>query len=250
MSRIGVVSVPFILYPYHHVFMVQTYLSLMQIANDGHTLDYIAIVNAFRASEEDFSWLKSSLDLVVVNDKNNLARAWNKGIKLAFERGADYALVINLDLVFHSQFLVNILDFARKTPEAILWSGRPWSDQATLESEPLEQGSDDTADMSCFMIDKRLFEKVGEFDEIFEPAYHEDKDMLYRIKIAGQKTKRSLAARYFHIDRTTLKGATLNNDEAFLATTRVQMDISMERYGEKWGGLPGSEKFTKPYNKP
>lgn len=247
MKKIGVVAVPYILYDYHFIFMVQTVLSLLQAKQEGLSLELIAVVNGFRGSDDDYAWVKDSFDIVEINDRNNLARAWNKGIRKALEQGADYVLVINLDLVFHSEFLQKIVAFAAEHSDALIWSGRPWINQESLETVPLEEGWNNEADMSCFMIDKRLFEKIGEFDEQYEPAYHEDKDMLYRIKVAGGVVKECFSARYFHIDRTTLKGAMVNNDVALLETTRMQMDLSMERYAKKWGGLPGDEKFIVPY---
>ena len=55
-------------------------------------------------------------------------------------------------------------------------------------------------------------------------------------------------ARYFHLGQVTLKGSISENQEEFLVATRLLMNESMVRYEKKWGGLPGNEKFTVPYN--
>jgi len=36
--------------------------------------------------------------------------------------------VTNLDLVFHSQCIDELISFADAHPEALLWSASPWSD--------------------------------------------------------------------------------------------------------------------------
>lgn len=248
MAKIGVVTVPYVLNEHHYIYMVQTVLSLLY-GQGEHKLDLIAIVNGFQRPESEFDWLKKSFDLVEINERNNLAMAWNRGIDRCFERGNDYALVINLDLFFHSKFLDGIVAFAKSVPDTIAWSGTEWADMATLESAPLEGDPIGHAHFSCFMIGKDFFARAGRFDEQFEPAYHEDSDMLYRLHLLNLRPLATPAARFFHIDRATIKGVVLNNkDDKLLDELRAKMDESMERYKKKWGGLPGSEVFKTPYN--
>ena len=116
--------------------------------------------------------------------------------------------------------------------------------QAELNDEVIT-----TPHFSCYLIDRRLFEVVGEFDEQFEPAYHEDSDMIYRMQLLRQQGASTNTARFFHLDRVTLKWAMASQNQEFLDKTRVLMDKSMERYSLKWGGMPGNEKFQTPYNK-
>ena len=246
MPQIGVVTVPFVIYEQHYLIMVQTILSLLGCFGN-HKLDLIAVINRFDRRAEDLVWLKKTCDLVHVNDRNNLARAWNLGIREAFNRGADYALVINLDLEFHPLFIENLISFAKREPQAIMWSGLRWPDQRTLSSAPLDGDPYNDIDTSCFLIDKRLFELVGEFDEQFEPAYHEDKDMLYRIKLAGLGVRTSPSVRFYHLDRITFKGAFMNKDLAFLDENRIYLDQSGGYYVRKWGGIPGEEKYKVPF---
>jgi len=39
----------------------------------------------------------------------------------------------------------------------------------------------------------------------------------------------------------------MQQNSDLLVQMRSMMNISMQRYAAKWGGLPGLEKFTKPY---
>lgn len=249
MSKLAILAVPYILTETHYTFMVHTVLSLLSCKHDHH-LDLIAVVNAFDRPEADLEWLRRSFDHVEMNDRNCLARAWNKGIARALDRGADYILLINLDLMFHSQFIAELLQFAGQHPEHLVWGGDEWKDRTTLESAALEEHNAGVVGVhfNCFLIDRRLFDQIGEFDEQFEPAYHEDSDMIYRVKLAGKTMFRTSRARYHHFDRITIKGAAAERQEEFLDKLRLMMDNSMALYEKKWGGLPSHERFNTPYN--
>lgn len=248
MARVAVVVVPYILNDTHFNFMVQTIFSLFGMKTK-HELDVIAIVNHCRPNQTDMGWIRPTFNLVEINDQNNLARAWNKGILQALDRGADYVLVPNLDLLFHDSFLDNLVSFAESNPHAVIWSGQEWTDRAAFESEPITYEVSEGAMFSCFLVDKRLFQILGPFDEQFSPAYHEDSDMLYRVKLMGLKTLRTASARYFHFDRMTIKGAKIESDETFLEKVSESLTFNLEKYKKKWGGAPGEESYMAPYQK-
>jgi GT2 family glycosyltransferase len=60
-------------------------------------------------------------------------------------------------------------------------------------------------DFSCFICDDRLFEKVGEFDENFKPAYFEDTDMRLRAQQTGYKMVSVKSAAINHFGSATMK---------------------------------------------
>ncbi len=246
MAKIGVVVVPYILNDTHFNFMAQTIFSLFG-TKTNHQLDVIAIVNHCRPDKNDMGWIRPTFDFVEINDQNNLARAWNKGITKAFERGADYVLVPNLDLLFHERFLDNLVSFAQAYPQALIWSGVECTDMKTYEEAPPGEAVHQGAMFSCFLIDHRLFEELGQFDEQFSPAYHEDSDMLYRAKLRGFSSLRTESARYFHFDRMTIKGAKIEEDENFLEGVSKHLNENLQKYKNKWGGPPGQEVFAHPY---
>ncbi len=97
-------------------------------------------------------------------------------------------------------------------------------------------------DLSVFILPKLTWELIGEFDEKFYPAYYEDTDYMYRMKLKGLrivKTPHLIPA--IHRDCMTSKA----DPDSFY-------DIgykSKKYYKEKWGGVPGSEQYKKPFNK-
>lgn len=249
MAKVAVVTVPYIRSFDHLVFAQETIASLLGNTTH-HSLDLIAVANSLEEPTESRAWAKKTFHVLEENDENCLARGWNKGIRRGFDRGADFCLVINLDLLFHPCYLDNLIAFAEATPDAILWSGELWTEEATLVTAPLEPATVDRPHSSAFLIDRRLFELVGAFDEQFKPAYYEDSDMWYRIKLAGQRACRSAMARFFHYENVTLQSALVHKEVLFVKQLRGAVDENARRYTEKWGGLEGDERFTVPFGSP
>ncbi len=94
---------------------------------------------------------------------------------------------------------------------------------------------------SVLLISEELYKKVGKFDEKFYPAYFEDSDYLYRLKLMGirQEIDYSLNPVDVKISQTYEKNPELVN--------KAMVD-NKARYIEKWGGLPLLEQFKIPYN--
>jgi len=243
-TKIGLVIVPFITGDLHRSLAEVTLRSV----RSSHPIDRIAIVNRLRPRSDDEAWLRSVVPEVEFNDRNILSRAWNKGIRRALGRGARYVLVTNLDLVFHSQCIDELISFADAHPEALLWSASPWSDLRTLEEAPLTDGVSAHPHCSCFLVDSRLFKTIGEFDENFIPAYHEDSDMLYRIKLSGFPALRTERARFFHLERGTIKGLVLTTPVEEVKHLDALIEDNLQLYIRKWGGSPTREIFSKPFD--
>jgi len=96
---------------------------------------------------------------------------------------------------------------------------------------------------SCFMVRWSLFEKVGYFDEMFWPAYFEDNDFHRRMKLAGA-AEAIAPCGYDHLNSGTMKKYT--KDELELHHQRFRECQSY--FVRKWGGLPGAERFTVPFD--
>ena len=248
--KIGVVAVPYFLTSRHVEWAKQT----MDSVTSTHDLLRIASVNRVR-NEADKRWLSGAFDYVEMNDKNILARAWNRGITHAVSNGCEFVLVINLDLIFHPACIDNLIRYGVENPNRLLWSGTMWNNLSTLRSATLDSGVDSHVQWSCFMIRKALVDSVGLFDEQFEPAYLEDCDMKYRLKLRDHPEVNVRAALFFHLERGTMKG--IFDGEASEITDHIEvlndiqsgMESSAKKYEAKWGGLPQQEKYSTPYNR-
>jgi hypothetical protein len=247
--QVGLVSVPYFLTVRHRL-LAQ---SMMASVRSRHHIDRIAIVNAAR-SLDDRTWLLQECDVVEDNDANILARAWNRGIRLALDRGADYVIVSNLDIQFHPLCIDNLVECAIKEPRALVWCPASWSNPRTFMAARLQPATQPGVHWGCFMVDRRFLEVVGEFDETFVPAYLEDADMAYRLHLAGAFGVNCLAALYLNYDRGTIKGiidcdgSDVMMFRRLLTDLRAQISANDERYLQKWGGRPGEEQLSIPYN--
>lgn len=93
---------------------------------------------------------------------------------------------------------------------------------------------------SVFIIPKKTYIKVGMFDEDFHPAYYEDNDYMYRMKMAG--------IRPFKIP--FLNPIIYKNSQTIEKSPLIMTYAKSNklRYISKWGGEPNNEKFTKPFS--
>lgn len=94
---------------------------------------------------------------------------------------------------------------------------------------------------SCFMMRARLFEKIGYFDENFCPAYFEDNDFSYRMRLANICT--ATAGSFEHVGSATLKAFTPEQTEEHHGSFRALQTY----YIRKWGGEPGKEAHIFPF---
>jgi len=92
---------------------------------------------------------------------------------------------------------------------------------------------------SAFLLNKYIFDNVGEFDEGFTRCYFEDNDYAYRVKLANMhiKTEPLLNAEVYRNSMTIQK-------DPFLSTFAE----NQKYYISKWGGMPEQETYTKPFN--
>ena len=94
---------------------------------------------------------------------------------------------------------------------------------------------------SAFILDKTTFDVTGGFDTRFYPAYFEDNDFGFRMRLLGVKRIHSeeLDPIVYRNSMSIQKDPTLNHG----------FEKNRQYYIQKWGGNPSEEKFTKPFNK-
>ncbi len=95
---------------------------------------------------------------------------------------------------------------------------------------------------SSLVFKPELLYEVGYLDENFFPAYYEDNDHRYRMKLAG------LEWEYFPLDYDHIVSATIKKDPAIFAKNQITFKENGRYYVEKWGGLPGQEKYLTPFD--
>lgn len=94
---------------------------------------------------------------------------------------------------------------------------------------------------SAFILSKETFTKVGKFDEAFYPAYFDDNDYHYRMKLnnCSYSSTEVLLPTLCRNSMTLEKSPNINST----------FEDLKKYYVAKWGGMPGEEKFITSFNK-
>lgn len=124
----------------------------------------------------------------------------------------------------------------------------PWPGQLMKLAKRLENPfvgilCDETQNgYSSMVFTPELLYEVGYLDENFFPAYYEDNDHRYRMKLAG------LEWEYLPLVYTHRVSSTLKSSPEFQKKNQMTFAENGRYYIEKWGGLPGQEKYETPFN--
>lgn len=237
--KVGIGAAAYISNDVHMQFAKET---IDSIKSEEHEIEFCFIVNYL--GEASYREYLESIGTVLDNTENIVSRSWNRAIDLLLEHGCDYVIVPNLDLVFKSNLVDNLVHFAVTHPQYILMTALPWGEKESIEQAVEREESPETPHFSCFMVDERLFEKVGRFDENFKAAYNEDLDMHYRIKLAGEVAVGFEGARFFHQGGGS---RTIQSDPDLLRRNHITHNSNDIYFRAKWGYKPptASDEFTK-----
>ena len=169
---------------------------------------------------QNLTHLEENVQIYVHNQKENIgvAASWNKLCKIIFAKN-DWALLLNDDVY---------LGYGNSKVNMCI----EMSEVGLVQSE---------LNWSVLLINKDLYEYIGEFDEGFFPAYYEDSDYMYRLKLHGllHEVNNNLNPIDAKVSQTYEKAPDLVN---------LSMRFNRQRYIDKWGNVPLLEKYTTPFN--
>lgn len=157
-------------------------------------------------------------NIKVIDSETNLgvAKSWNLLCEMIFDEH-DYAIILNDD---------------------IYW-GRKEYEVDNVFSHYKKDFFVGNMEWCVFALPKITYNQVGKFDEDFYPAYYEDNDYAYRMKL---QRKFEFKVPFF-------------NPFIYRASQTLEKDSSIkdgfvkngELYVKKWGGKPNQEKFKRPF---
>lgn len=194
--------------------------SLISYKEDFPNTRIFVIDNGMQPLLDGVQLTNPNVTLIRSGENLGVAASWNMMCKLIFSEGIPNAFILNDDVYFGGN-------------ESLMSSYLFCSDNRHLHTNPI--------DWSAFILPKATFERIGEFDEQFYPAYCEDNDYAYRMKLANFAIRKTP----FLIPIVHRSSQTLEKDTSIANAYRV----NKKRYIEKWGGQPDFEVFKKPYNK-
>ena len=97
-------------------------------------------------------------------------------------------------------------------------------------------------EFGAFALNPAAVDKVGWFDENLHPMYFEDNDYKRRMMLRGVP--------YLKVDGKTRhdNSSTINSDQRLALRNQETFGLNAAYYLEKWGGPPGREQFTVPFD--
>lgn len=235
--KVGIGYAAYFSKPEHFRYARET---LDSVKSAEHEISFCGVVN-YCNHHEYIDYLESK-GKVLTNHENNVSLAWNRSMDYLLDNGCDYVIVPNLDIVFKSNLVDNLVRYADSNKsDVLLWTALPWGELASLEEAIENDYAPETPHFSCFMVDGRLRKIVGGFDENFVPAYNEDIDMHWRIVLAGYKAVGYEGARFFHYGSRTIK-----EDPVLLEENHITHDRNNKYFTRKWGYKPPTA--TDPFH--
>lgn len=153
----------------------------------------------------------------------SVAGALNKGFKRA-RKEVDYIVYIADDAIVRGNDIQNAL--------------------TTLIEENLWVVVISSCEFAFFAVQPIVFDIVGYWDEGFYPAYFEDNDWHYRIKLTDENKIKFIPGESYHMVSVTLKRMTPERQNQH----HRDFERNRDRYIRKWGGLPYHEVYTVPWN--
>lgn len=163
--------------------------------------------------------------------ENILSGAWNDLMTLWPD---DYIIIANDDVKPHKHSVEALVNAALDRPDVAMWNGS--GDQT--------QGVGGNS-YSFFLLRKWAYTLIGPFDEKFKPAYFEDNDYDYRLKVlAGLIREEVSNATFDHVGSATVKAMS----DADRARSHFLFKRVERYYVSKWGGTPSQEQYRLPFN--
>lgn len=191
------------------------------VLDNGRTWQYGKTEESCRQAKLDFDL---PISAAVPESALSVAQSWNWVCNLMFSFSPEESIfILNDDILPDTQAFVKMLS----SPQAFVTTKGGYG---------------------MFLIRQSCWETVGAFDENFSPAYFEDTDHWLRLRLANFANDIIPIEGYKNQEggSSTLKRFTPEERAAF----DKQFEANRDYYQIKWGGLPGKEKFSTPFNGP
>jgi len=192
-------------------------------------------------TEDIIPWL-SSLDVHTMHNASpmSVAQSWNAGLQYWFRQGAEHVLVVNNDVELRPDTYRKLLEDGGGFVTAVSVIER----EKLLDEED-RGGPRPHPDFSCYLISREVYFKVGEFDENFKVAYHEDNDYHLRLHRAGVFAH-CIDLPFYHAGAATINASTAAEQEYY---KKAAHDNSLY-FNEKYGFFSGTDEYYAEFKSP
>ena len=250
MKKVGVIILCINLYQKYTRPIVEQLINNRAI----RSLDYEIYVVDNGSTDETQRELSDRLGVHYMKNFVNIgcSGGWNQGIDHAKMDGCELFFIINNDVLLHPECIEKLSSRLEKGDNTVMATGcdvrGDFQDniQGMLNincanREYIQES--EHPNFSAFMVTKEGYDKIGKFDEAFFPAYFEDNDYHYRMKILDFKAVCLPTAVFYHY------GSKTQNEAIGKPVVSSAMFLKNQQYYiNKWGGTPSNEQYKKPFN--
>lgn len=161
--------------------------------------------------------------------ERTVAGAWNYGIKTAIAEGHSDFVITAMDVFWHPYAIDRLVEIGRPMEDCIV-SG---VEERQAHGDDLTEG----ADFSGLYLSFVTWNRFGEFDEGYKPAYFEDNHAVAQVWQRGGDIRQTHSARFFHHGSGTCKC-----DAEASHHTRHWFGHNRKRFVDIWGCEPVGTK--------
>jgi len=234
--------------------------SLLKIKKIGFELHTVVVDNdpLNRSDINEKKYSQINLKVIFSPTNSGFSGGMNLGIKEALKNGADYVLIHNNDTFVKEDFLKELFEFAEKNENAgivapkiyfakgfefhkdkykenelgkVFWYAGGKIDWANVVGshmgvDEVDHGQYDeimeteTASGCCMLINTKLLDEIGMFDEKYF-LYYEDADLCLRAKRAGFKIYYFPAAVIWHKNAGSTGGSGSKLQDYYITRNRL-----------------------------
>ncbi len=191
----------------------------------------VVVNNASTDGTAEFLAGRPGLRAIQNPENRACAAAWNQGFAAS---QTAWTLFLNNDVVVPPDWLENLIAFAEKEKVDVAspamgegeldYDLRDYARRFTARTKNVRRRK--TASGACFLVHRRVFETIGNFDENFRKGGNEDDDFFRRAKLAGFELAVTGGAYIHHFGCVT--------QLAIVQTTGPYRDETIRYFRAKW----------------
>lgn len=240
-----------------------TYNCLQSILDNSTGIDYEVIIGDDQSSDETVNILDYVKNITVVRHKENLRFLLNCNTAAKKAKGK-YVLFLNNDTTVHPDWLKHLLETFETHPQTgcvggkliysdgrmqeaggIIWDDASgWNFGRLADPDMPEYNyvkETDYVSGACLMLPRNLWDEIGGFDTRFVPAYYEDTDICFEVRMRGYKVMYQPLAQVTHFEG-------ISNGTDLGAGQKQYQVVNHKKFVDKWGEELRSFNFPNAHD--
>lgn len=169
--------------------------------------------------------------VIFLNNDTHILSGWLSALVETFEKNKNIGLV-GSKLIYPNGQLQEAGGIVWKNKNA--WNYGKFQSPGKYEFNYLKDV--DYCSGASIMLPKKLFDKLGGFDELYVPAYYEDTDLAFRVRKAGFRTVYQPKSELVHFE-----GITAGRDVK--KGLKQYQEINKEKFFKRWVHVLEKENF-------